>query len=233
MHLVIYVWYMHIWYYSFWTIPVNQLCLWICWVKIARFFKKGFYTLYISSIFEKKLPDSSFFLLTTLLDMVDPRFNEYGFKRISLYIEQNLSVPSFLTRKTLIQNLGLTNIAFNEYLVIWNKNIGFHLKFYGRFSEQNHIFDLRSLFATFESLKSVKFPMHALVRNSNSKHFHSNVGDNYDSFKSLQQSDLDELKLPDPTLVPEDTTAIDFTDANQTLSLAEPAISDGEKTFNH
>ena len=103
---------MHIWYYSFWTIPVNQLCLWICWVEIARFFKKGFYTLYISSIFEK-LPDSSFFLLTTLLDMVDPRFNEYGFKRISLYIEQNLSVPSFLTRKTLIQNLGLTNIAFN------------------------------------------------------------------------------------------------------------------------
>ena len=75
--------------------------------------------------------------------------------------------------------------------------------------------------------------MHALVRNSNSKHFHSNVGDNYDSSKPLQQSDLDELKLLDPTLVPEDTTAADFNDANQALFLAELAISDGEKTLNH
>ena len=133
--------------------------------------RRGFIPYILVQFLKKSCPILLFFLLTTLLDMVDPRFNEYGFKRISLYIEQNLSVPSFLTRKTLIQNLGLTNIAFNEYLVIWNKNIGFHLKFYGRFSEQNHIFDLRSLFATFESLKSVKFPMHALVRNSNSNTF--------------------------------------------------------------
>ena len=31
--------------------------------------------------------------------------------------------------------------------------------------------ELQSLFATFESLKSVEFPKHAVVRNSNSKHF--------------------------------------------------------------
>ena len=88
--------------------------------------------------------------------------------------EQNLSVPSFLAMKTLIPNLGLTNTAFNKFLIIPNKNIGFLLKFYHEFGEQNHIFELRSLFATFESLKSVEFSMHPVVRNSNSKHFYLN-----------------------------------------------------------
>ena len=36
------------------------------------------------------------------------------------------------------------------------------------------MFELRSLFATFESLKYVKFPMYPVVQNSNSKHFYSN-----------------------------------------------------------
>ena len=163
--------------------------------------------------------------------MVDPRFNEYGFKRIPRYTGQNLPVPSFLTMKTLMQNLVLTNTAFDEYLVISNKNIGFLLKFYHRFSEQNHILELRSLFATFESLKSVEFPIHAVVRNSDSKHFHSNVEDNDDPFKSLE-ADLDALKLLDPTLVPDDTTAVDFTDADQTLSVAKSATTDDEETLN-
>ena len=63
--------------------------------------------------------------------------------------------------KTLIQNLGLTNTVFNEFLIRSNKNIGFLLKFYHGFSEHYHILELRSLFATFESLKSVEFPMQA------------------------------------------------------------------------
>ena len=50
-------------------------------------------------------------------------------------------VPSFLAMKTLIKNLGLTNTAFNEFLVISNKNIGPFIKFYGGYSEQYHIFE--------------------------------------------------------------------------------------------
>ena len=73
--------------------------------------------------------------------------------------------------KTLIQNLGLTNTAFNEFLIISNKNIGFLLKFYHGLSEQYHIYELQSLCATFESLKSVEFSMHTVVRYSNSKRF--------------------------------------------------------------
>ena len=95
------------------------------------------------------------------------------FLTIPRYIEQNLSVPSFLTMKTLILSFNLTNTAFNEFLIILNKNIGFLFKFYHGLSELNHIFEFRSLFATAESLKSVEFPIHAVVRNSNSKHFHS------------------------------------------------------------
>ena len=52
--------------------------------------------------------------------------------------------------RALIENLGLTNIAFNEFLIISNKNIGFLLKFYYGFSEQCHIFELQDLFATSE-----------------------------------------------------------------------------------
>ena len=88
-------------------------------------------------------------------------------------MEQNLSVPSFLTMKTLIQNLGLTNTAFNEFFNILNKNNGFLLNFCHGFSKQYHSLELRGLFATFESLKSVEFPMRAIIRNSNSKLFHS------------------------------------------------------------
>ena len=84
------------------------------------------------------------------------------------------NVVSFLAMKTLIQNLALKNTSFNDFLIS-NKNIGFLLKFRHGFREQYHIFELRSLFATFVSPKSVEFPMHAVVRNSNSKHFHSNA----------------------------------------------------------
>ena len=74
--------------------------------------------------------------------------------------------------KILIQNLGLTNTAFNKILIMLNKTIGFLLKFHDGFSKQYHIFELWSLFATFESLKRVEFPMDAVVRNSSSKHSH-------------------------------------------------------------
>ena len=43
----------------------------------------------------------------------------------------------------------------------------FNKSYKAGFSKQYHIFELRSLFATFESLKSVQFPMHVVVRNSN------------------------------------------------------------------
>ena len=64
--------------------------------------------------------------------------------------------------KTLIQSLGLTNTAFNVFFIISNKNIGFLLQFYHGSSKQYHIFELRSLFATFKSVKLVEFPMHAV-----------------------------------------------------------------------
>ena len=82
--------------------------------------------------------------------------------------------PFILTMKTLMQKLGLMNTTFNKFLIISKKNIGFLLKFYHGFSKQYHIFELRDLFTTFESLKSVKFPRHTVVQNSNSKNFHSN-----------------------------------------------------------
>ena len=74
-----------------------------------------------------------------------------------------------------MQNLGLINAAFNEFLIISNRNIGFLLKFSPGFREQYYVFEFQNLFATFESLKSVEFPMHAVVQNSNSKSFLSNV----------------------------------------------------------
>ena len=74
-----------------------------------------------------------------------------------------MSLHSFLVMKTFIENLGLTKTAFNDFLIISNKNIAFFLKFYNGFSEQYHISELQSLFATFESLKSLEFPMHVVV----------------------------------------------------------------------
>ena len=73
--------------------------------------------------------------------------------------------------ETLIQNIGLTNTTFNRFLILSNKNIGFLLKFYYRFSEQYYILELQSLFTTFKSLKSVKLLMHAVVQNPNLKRF--------------------------------------------------------------
>ena len=73
--------------------------------------------------------------------------------------------------ETLIQNIGLTNTTFNRFLILSNKNIGFLLKFYYRFSEQYYILELQSLFTTFKSLKSVKLLMHAVIQNPNLKRF--------------------------------------------------------------
>ena len=80
------------------------------------------------------------------MNTVDPRFNVNGFQRIPSYIEKNLSVTSFLTMKTLIQNFGLTNTAIKKFLIILKKNMGFLLKFYQGLSEQYHIFELRTKF---------------------------------------------------------------------------------------
>ena len=63
------------------------------------------------------------------------RYNKHGFKRIPRYTEQYFSVPSFLTMKTLIQILGLTNTAFNNFPITSNKNIDFLLKIYHGFSK--------------------------------------------------------------------------------------------------
>ena len=68
------------------------------------------------------------------------------------------------------------NTALNEFLI----------KFYHGFNKHSYIFELQSLFETLESLKSVEFPMHAVVRNSNSKHFYSNAS----SFKIIWNSKL-------------------------------------------
>ena len=70
-----------------------------------------------------------------VIDTVDPGFNKHDLYRILRYIEQNLSVPLFLTTKSLIQNLSLTNTPFNKFLIISNKNIGFLIKFYPVFTE--------------------------------------------------------------------------------------------------
>ena len=80
---------------------------------------------------------------------VDPRFSEHGFQWIPLYIKQNLPLLSFFIIKTLIQNLGLMSTAFNKFLIILDKNVGFLLKFSHWFSQHYHISKLRSLFAIF------------------------------------------------------------------------------------
>ena len=66
-------------------------------------------------------------------------------------------------------------IRVNEFLVILNKKTGFFIKSFPGFREQYHIFKLWRLFATFKSLKFIEFPTEAVVRNLNSKHFHSNA----------------------------------------------------------
>ena len=45
--------------------------------------------------------------------------------------------------------------AFNEFHNTWNKHIGFFLKIYHGSNKQYHNFELRSLFAIVELLKSV------------------------------------------------------------------------------
>ena len=57
--------------------------------------------------------------------------------------------------KTLIQNFYRKSTAFNEFLNISNKHIGFFLKIYHGFNKQYHNLEVRSLFAIVESLKSV------------------------------------------------------------------------------
>ena len=60
---------------------------------------------------------------------------------------------------------SLTNLfTSNKFLITSNKNIGCLVKFYYGFSEQYRIFELQSLFAIFESLKFVKFPIHAISK---------------------------------------------------------------------
>ena len=97
------------------------------------------------------------------VNTLDHRFNGHVIlTNFSLY-RKNHSVPWFLTMKTLIQNFDLTNTALNEFLIMSNKNVGFLIKFYHGFSERYHTFELRSLFPTFESLKSVEIPIYAVV----------------------------------------------------------------------
>ena len=52
------------------------------------------------------------------------------FNKFPVIFEKNFSVASFLTMKTLIQHLNLTNTAFNEFSITSNKNNGFFLKIY-------------------------------------------------------------------------------------------------------
>ena len=86
---------------------------------------------------------------------------KYNFALKNIVFNEFQVRSSKISLKILIQSLAFPNTAFNEFLIIPNKNIGFLLKFYHGFSKQYHIFELRNLFATFESLKSVEFPLHA------------------------------------------------------------------------
>ena len=86
---------------------------------------------------------------------------KYTFALKNIVLNEFQVRSSKISLKILIQSLAFPNTAFNEFLIIPNKNIGFLLKFYHGFSKQYHIFELRNLFATFESLKSVEFPLHA------------------------------------------------------------------------
>ena len=73
-----------------------------------------------------------------------------------------------------MQNLGLTHTATNKFLIILNKSIDLLLKFCHGFSKQYHIFELQSLFTTFESLISVEFLIYAVVHISSLNYFHIN-----------------------------------------------------------
>ena len=62
------------------------------------------------------------------------------------------------------ENFHTNLVTSNKFLITSNKNIGFLVTFYHGFSEQYRIFELQSLFAIFESLKFVKFPIHAISK---------------------------------------------------------------------
>ena len=53
-----------------------------------------------------------------------------------------------------------------------------------------------------------------------------------DPFKSLQ-SDLDELRLLDPSLVPDETTAEDYTDTDKNLVVTESVLTDDKELLGH
>ena len=57
----------------------------------------------------------------------------------------------------LIKNLGLLNTAFNEFLIISNKNISFLLKFYHGFSKQYHILSFKVYLKLPDACNSSKF----------------------------------------------------------------------------
>ena len=50
----------------------------------------------------------------------EPSFERTWLLMNSLKYQTNFLVPSFLAIKTLIKNLGLTNIIFNKFLMISN-----------------------------------------------------------------------------------------------------------------
>ena len=76
-------------------------------------------------------------------------------------------------------------MVFNEFFVISNK-ISQSLHFWlWKLSCKTSVFR-----APFESLKSVEFPMHTVVRNSNSRHFHSNAP----SFRIILYCEIASLK---------------------------------------
>ena len=62
------------------------------------------------------------------------------------------------------ENFHTNLVTSNKFLITSNKNIGFLVTFYHGFSEQYRIFELQSLFAIFESLKFVKFSIHAISK---------------------------------------------------------------------
>ena len=106
------------WFALLWWECYLKKCLWQYFENIFELVEKMF----VAS-FENSSATSSF---------KDHRTSTWFYRTWfyrTRYIEQNFSVPSFLTMKTLIQNLDLTNTAFNKFLIISNKNIGFLHKF--------------------------------------------------------------------------------------------------------
>ena len=106
-----------------------------------------------------------------------------------LTLFEKYSGPWFLTNSSLYRTKSLGFFVFDyenshikpQFNERHFQRISYHneqkhwfvLKFYHGFSEKYHIFEHRTLFATFESLKSVEFGIHVIFRNSNLKHFHS------------------------------------------------------------